>query len=281
LHNDLFIRTSLVDGTIHIEVLLIQLEVSMKYLCLLFTIALSLSFPVHSTNSNPIKNRQEIILTDLFDQLVKRQINSEMAIEKSVNALLERYPEQIDSVLKIAITKYPQEYKQIMCGALRAEPALTSDIIDIILRSNLAENADVVSIAVTEEPGYSQEIVNTAVLHDPLDIENIIRVAILTDSVMAKNVVTDTMQSYPEKILDILTVAIIALPDQVVNIVRDALRISPDNMEVVSIAINSSSSDKAREIVAAAIKSGISIESATAAAIAGGAKQTDIVKVNQ
>jgi len=88
------------------------------------------------------------------------------------------------------------------------------------------------------------------------------------------------MLSYPEKLLDILVVAIKTLPDQVVNIVRDTLTISPDNTEVVSIAVSSSNGNKAREIIATAIKSGLSEESATAAAIAGGAKKTDIAKQN-
>jgi len=97
---------------------------------------------------------------------------------------------------------------------------------------------------------------------------------------MAKNVIKDTMLSYPDKLLDILVVAIKALPEQVVGLVRDALTISPDNTAVVSLAVSSSNSDKARDIIATAIKSGISIESATEAAIAGGAKEIDLVKVD-
>ena len=111
----------------------------MKYPCIVLSIILSFSFPAYATPNSAIKVRQEKVLTDLFDQLVKRQIDSKMAIEKSVNALLESYPEQIDVVLKIAISKYPQEYKQIMCGALRAEPALTTDVVNIILKSNIAK----------------------------------------------------------------------------------------------------------------------------------------------
>ncbi len=253
----------------------------MKYLCFLFTIVFSFSFPAYSTSDSLIQTRQNEVLSDLFDQLIKRQTNTNMIIEKSVYALLKSYPEQIDSVLKIAITKYPLKYRQIMCGALRAEPALASDVIDIVLRSNIAKSEDVITFAVTEEPAYAKEIVNAAVLHDPLDIENIIRVAITTEPLMAKHIVDHTMQSYPKRILDILVVAIKALPDQVVDIVRDTLRISPDNTDVVSIAVHSSNGDKAREIISAAIKSGISEESATAAAIAGGAKKTDIAKIDQ
>jgi len=131
-----------------------------------------------------------------------------------------------------------------------------------------------------EEPAYAKEIVNAAVSHDPLDIENIVRVAIITEPLMAKHVVDATMHSYPERILDIFVIAIKELPDQVVSFVRDTLRISPDNTEVVSVAINSSSGDKAREIISTAIKSGISKESATAAALAGGANEDDIAKLD-
>ena len=112
----------------------------MKYSYVLLTIVLSLSFPLHSTSYNSLKHRQEEIISNLFDQLIQNQINASFSIERSVNALLKSYPEQIDIVLKVALAKYPQEYKQIMCGALRAEPALASDIITILLRLNLIFN---------------------------------------------------------------------------------------------------------------------------------------------
>lgn len=249
----------------------------MKYLLLL--ISFGFSFPVYSITNDPMYSRQTAVLSSLFDQLVKHQINPENAIEKSISALLKSYPEQIESVLTIAITKYPHNFKQIMCGALRAEPALTSDVIDIILKSNIASSEEVINFALIEEPAYATEIVNAAVSHNPLDIENIVRVAIIAEPLMAKHIVDATMMSYPEKILDILAVAIKALPDQVVNLVRDTLRISPENPDIVSIAIHSSNGGNAREIISMAIKSGISEASATQAAIDGGAKQTDITKI--
>ena len=251
----------------------------MKYLCVLFTVVLSLSFSLHSTSYNSIEDRQEKVISNLFDQLVQRQTNTSLSIERSVNALLKSYPEQIDIVLKVALAKYPQEYKQIMCGALRAEPALASDVITILLQSNIAASADIVSIAVNEEPAYATERGNTVILHYPDELENIVRVAILIEPRIANNMVNNTMQSYPEKILDILVIAVQALPDQVANIVRDTLRLSPDSSEVISTAVSHSNNESAREIVTTAIQSGMSKESATAAAIAGGAKLTDIVRI--
>jgi hypothetical protein len=258
-----------------------QLEPPMKLLPFLCLIGLLISLTVNSNPHSLKQTRQTIVLSTMFDQLMHRQINPDMAVERSVNALLKRYPEQITPVLNIAVAKYPQEYEQIICGAIRAEPALTTDVINIILRSNVASIEDIISFAVTEEPAYAVEIVKAAVSHKPSNLENIVRVAIITEPLMAKQIVDSTMQSYPEKILDILAVAIKALPEQVISIVRDTLRISPDNTEVVSIAVNSSSANKAREIISTAVKSGISQESATAAAIAGGALEADIVKINE
>ena len=97
---------------------------------------------------------------------------------------------------------------------------------------------------------------------------------------MAKNVVNNTMKSYPEKLLDILVIAVKAFPDQVASTVRDTLRLSVDSSEVISVAVRSSHKEKAREIITTAVKSGMSKESATAAAILGGAKHSDIVRVS-
>ena len=252
----------------------------MKYTYVLLVIVVILSFPLHSTTYNLLKNRQEEVIANLFDQLIQKQISSEFSIERSVNALLTSYPEQIDSVLKVALTKYPLEYRQIMCGALRAEPALVSDIITILLQSNIAASTDIISIALDEEPAYATEIVNTALLHHPDQLENIVRVAISTEPVMAKNVVNDTMKSYPEKLLDILVIAVKAFPNQVANTVRDTLRLSSNSSEVISVAVRTSHKEKAREIIATAIKSGVSEDTATAAAIDGGAKHSDLVRIN-
>ncbi len=253
----------------------------MKYLVVLLFLSFSISLSAKSTPNFSISVQQEQVISDLFEQLVKHQIYPATAIERSVTILLKSYPEKIDTVLKVAIDKYPHEYRQIMCGAVRAEPALTSDVVEIISNANIADSSQVVSIAITEEPAYAKEIVSTAALQKPNEIESIVRVAILTESIIAKNVVDDTMLSYPEKLLDILTVAIKALPNQLTRIVTDAIELFPDSAEeVITTAVSSTSKERAREIIATAINSGVSEEQATAAAIAGGATSTDVAKID-
>jgi len=249
----------------------------MKYLVVLLCITFSINLSAKNPANFSVPLQQEQFIADLFEQLVKRQVNSSVAIERSVSTLLKNYPEKIDIVLKVAINRYPDEYKQIMCGALRAEPALTSDVVEIMLNANVTDSSQVVSIAMTEEPAYAKEIVSTAALQKPNEIENIVRVAILIEPVIAKKVVDDTMLSYPEKLLDILTVAIKALPNQVSSIVSNTIKLFPNNAEeVVSTAVSSTNGKRAREIIETAIHSGVSEEQATAAAIAGGASSADI-----
>lgn len=252
----------------------------MKYLFVLFIFVVSISFPSLSTSYNSLSDRQERVIVNLFDQLVKKQVNPSLAIERSVNALLKSYPEQIDIVLKVALRKYPQKYKQIMCGALRAEPALASDVISILMKSNISTSSDIVSIALHEEPAYAKEIVNIALAHSPEQLDTIVKVALVTEPVMASSVVNNTMESYPERILDILVIAITTLPNEVMNIVKNTLKLSADSSDVISTAISSSTGEQARDIITAAVHSGMSYESATAAAIAGGAKPADIVNIN-
>lgn len=253
----------------------------MKYFVVLLFMTFSITLFAKQTDNFSASIQQEQIISQLFDQLVNRQLHRDYNIERSVSSLLKNYPEQIDTVLKVAIEKYPHEYKQIICGALRAEPALTSDVVETMLNSNIANSSQVIKIAITEEPAYAKEIVNSALSHRPDDIVNIVRVAILTEPVIAKNVLDDTMLSYPERLLDIVTIAIQTLPNRVASIVSDAIKLFPKKAEsVVSTAVSSAKSTSTREIIATAIKSGISKEQATAAAIAGGATSTEIAKVN-
>ena len=256
----------------------------MKYLVviLLFVTLTPVYIQAHQANQvSSFSTEQKRVMTNLFDQLMKRQVNSAIAVERSVSSLIKNYPEKINLILAVAIHKYPHEYKQIICGTLRAEPALTSDVIEVILNSDIANISEIISIAVTEEPAYANEIVSTVANHQPDDIENIVRVAITTEPVIAQSVVGKTMSSYPEKLLDIISVAIKALPNQVANIVSDAIKLFPDDADaVVSTAVSPTKGKQSREIIESAIKSGISKEQATAAAIAGGANSNDIAKID-
>ena len=221
--------------------------------------------------------KQDRLIAKILHQQVKRHIS----IQNSVSTILTRFPEKVESVLKIALRKYPSEYRQIMVGAMNAEPVLACEVIKILLKAKVASDDEIIAIAVETEPAYAQEIVNIAVLNSPADIENIVRVAIETNPFVSDSVVNNTMNSFPEKIYAILSGAIKALPEQVSMFVSHTINLFPNRSEsVVTTAVTSSKPRHAQQIVASAIKAGLDEESAIIAAIAGGAKREQLAKVN-
>jgi len=218
----------------------------------------------------------------LIAKILHQQVKQHISIQKSVSSILTRFPEKVDSVLKIALKKYPSDYRQIMIGAMNAEPVLSCEVIEILLKAKVASDEEIIAIAVEAEPAYAQEIVNIAVLNSPADIENIVRVAIETNPYVSDSVVNGAMTSFPEKIYDILSGAIKALPEKVSYFVRNTINLFPNSSEnVVTTAVNTSKLRHAQNIVESAIKAGLDEDIAINAAIAGGAKRENLAKVNQ
>jgi len=221
--------------------------------------------------------KQDRLIAKILHQQVKRHVS----IKNSVSSILTRFPEKVDSVLKIALKKYPTEYRQIMIGAMNAEPVLACNVIEVVLKANVASDEEIIAIAVEAEPAYAQEIVNIAILNSPADIENIVRVAIETDPFVSDAVVNNTMSSFPEKIYAILSGAIQALPEQVSSFVKSTINLFPGSSEdVVTKAVTSSKPKHAQQIVASAVQAGLDQESAINAAVAGGAKREQLAKVD-
>jgi len=247
----------------------------MKSLIVLFLLSGLCTTSVYAKDIAEFK--QDRLIARILHQQVKRNVS----IQSSVSAILTRFPEQVDSVLKIALRKYPTKYRQIMIGAMNAEPVLACEVIRIVLKANVASNDEVIAIAVAAEPAYAQEIVNIAVLNSPADIENIVRVAIETEPFVSDAVIHNTMSSFPEKIYAILSGAIQALPEQVSSFVRNTINLFPGSSEdVVTKAVTSSQPKHAQQIVASAVQAGLDHESAINAAIAGGAKREQLAKID-
>lgn len=212
-------------------------------------------------------------------KILKQQVRNQLSIKSSVSSILTRFPEEVDSVLKIALREYPSEFRQIMIGAINAEPVLACDVIDFMLKENIADKDEIIAIAVSTEPAYAQEIINIAVLNDPSDIENIVRVAIATDPFASQSLVGNTMTHFPKNIFAILSGAIQALPENVSDFVKTTIDLFPSNGEkVVEKAVHSSESKYTRGIVNSAVNAGLNEKDAIEAAILGGALKEQFVK---
>jgi len=217
-----------------------------------------------------LKNRQE----QLINQLLSQQVQQNISIENSVGSLIKRYPENAQSILKLAFKKYPNQYEAIISSTIHAEPALSAAAVTAALQANVAECHDIVKIAINAEPAYANEIIQAAIRNSADPIQNIVRVAVSTEPFISDSIIENIKNENSESMLNVFIGIIKALPDHVVSLVKKTLKLYPKNSEaVVTKAIYSSKSKFDQQIVEAAVKSGLTKERAIAAAIKGGAKE--------
>jgi len=221
-------------------------------------------------------NRQE----NLINQLLSQQVQQNISIENSVGSLIKRYPENAQSILKIALKKYPQHYKTILTATIHAEPALSAAAVTAVLQANVAECREIVKIAINAEPAYANEIIRAATDNSSDPIQNIVRVAVSTEPFIRDSLIEKSNNQSSESMLNVFMGIMKALPDHVVSLVKKTLKLYPDKSEaVVTRAVYSSKSQFDQQIVEAAISAGLTKEKAIAAAIKGGAKKAEFAKL--
>jgi len=218
----------------------------------------------------------------LIAKILNLQLSRQISLERSVSALLTRYPEKIDVVVDAALEKNPQRYRSIMLGAMRAEPVLACSVVEVMLDKNVAPAEEIVRIAIEAEPAYAHEIVNIAASKQPQNVKHFVRIAIKTDPVTHNSVLKNTIDSHPESTFDIFLGAIKALPDQVVSLVKDTLMSDPEqSKEVITYAIQESHKNLSREIVESAIAAGIDKKLAIETAINAGAEPLALAEIEK
>jgi len=221
-------------------------------------------------------NRQE----QLINQLLNQQVQQNISIENSVGSLIKRYPENAQSILKLALRKYPKNYKAILTATIHAEPALAAAAVTAVLQANVAECREIVQIAIGVEPAYANEIILAAAHNSSDPIENIVRVAVSTEPFISDSVISNTSNKNSDSMLNVFLGIIKALPDNVVSLVKRTLKLYPEKSEaVVTKAVRSSKRQFDQQIVETAILSGLTKEKAIAAAVKGGAKKEVFAKL--
>lgn len=238
----------------------------MKYL---YILPLLSCISLGSLAKEDVINKQELFITKLMKQQVKQQIS----VKKSVSSILKRYPEQIDSVLNVAIDLHPNKHKEIMLGALDAEPVFACNVIEHYIINDIASTNELVKLVIETEPAYAQEILNSAVLHDPDNMEEIVRIAILTEPLTSREILSHTMTSFPERMVDILSGFVKAIPEKVSQWIAYTFVLFPDDGEqIVNTAIISTNDSHNKDIIEAALNAGLEKELVISAAIEAGDK---------
>lgn len=210
---------------------------------------------------------------------IKQQAKNNIHVGKSISTILKRYPERADIILPIAFELYPSKSEQIVKSAIEAEPALACDVVIAAIDNNMLTTEQVIRIAIDADPAYANEIIETVAQRSEDKLEDIVRIAITTEPVMGHYVTKGAMKSFPEQMLDVLSGAIKAIPDQVTNFMQEALLLFPGKADtVIETTISHNSTVATQQIIDAAVESGINENAAINAAIAGGAKQSEIAK---
>ncbi len=221
-----------------------------------------------------IENRQE----DMISLLLTQQVQQNISIENSVNALIKRFPEKADIILKFALEYYPHKYKEIISGTIHAEPALSATVVAAILQAKIASCPEVVKIAINIEPAYANEIIQAAYKNSDDSIQDIVTVAVDTEPFISDSLIGSAKDK--QTMLNIFIGAVKAIPNQVVNLVKTALHLFPnDSADVIKSAIHSSHKQFDKEIVNAAVDVGMDKKLAIEAAIQGGASKDELAKL--
>ena len=221
-----------------------------------------------------IENRQD----DMISSLLFQQVQQNISIENSVNALIKRFPEKAEIILTFAIDKYPTEFKQIITGTIHAEPALAATVVALVLHANIASCSDVVKLAIDIEPAYANEIIQAAYHNSNDKIQDIVTVAVRVEPFISDSLISNAENE--KTMLNIFMGIVKAIPDKVVDIVKTTLRLFPnESSKVIEQAVNSSHQQFDTEIVNAAVSIGVNKNTAIAAAVKGGAKEDEFAKL--
>lgn len=199
----------------------------------------------------------ELKTNDFIANLISQQVEKNIALDKSIRALLVRFPEQVESVLYTAFSLYPDRYTEIINGAITAEPVLSCNVIHVALQAKIASLEEILGIVIAAEPAYAQEVIHTALEHHPLKIEKIVSVAITTDPAVASSIVPGTMKAYPEQYSQVLAVSIQSIPDKTMSFTDIALATFPKSTEqTFSVAFSASENKYHQALIAKAIDYG-------------------------
>lgn len=243
----------------------------MKKFSLLLLLA-GINFASYAMES--IENRQE----DMISSLLTQQVQQNISVENSVNALVKRFPEKAEIILKFALENYPEKYKEIITGTIHAEPALSAIVVAAVLHAKVASCPDVVKIAIDIEPAYANEIIQAAYKNSNDPIQDIVTVAVNTEPFISSSLISNAKDK--KTMLNIFIGVVKAIPDQVVSLVKTTLHLFPnESADVIRNAVNSSHKQFDREIVNAAVDAGVDKNLAIAAAIKGGAKMSEFAQL--
>ncbi len=176
---------------------------------------------------------------------LKRQVDEAMSVGRAIRSISSHYPQDVVSVVDIALDTYPEKYREIIFAAISAQPSSTEEIVKLAIEKEVSSCPNIVKLAITAEPTYVDFVVHAAAMATPEELDEIVRVAVLTQPDSADSIVQTLSQEHPNKIVEIMTSALNAVAFVGEYVVDALLAVFPNKAEkVVETAVRESSQQR-------------------------------------
>lgn len=196
------------------------------------------SAEANSSGNNKSANRFQT-------SFLKRQVDQNMSVGRAISSIASHYPQDVVSIVDIALDTYPDQYREIIFAAISSQPSSTEEIVKMAIEKDVSSCPNIVQLAISAEPTYVDFVVQAAAVATPDELNEIVRVAVLTQPDAADSIVQTLSREHPSKIVDIMTSALNAVPFVGEYVVDALLAIFPNQAKtVVETAVRESSQQR-------------------------------------
>ncbi len=210
---------------------------------------------------------------------LKRQVDQTMSVGRAISSIAGHYPQEIVSIVDIALDTYPDKYREIIFAAISAQPSSTEEIVQLAIEKEVSSCPNIVQLAIKAEPTYVDFVVQAAAVSTPEELDEIVRVAVLTQPDAADSIVQTLSKEHPNKIVDIMTSALNAVPFVGEYVVDALLAVFPNEVEtVVETAVRESAQQREQimRILNTAQHAGVSQDKLKEYAMSAGLSEDDV-----
>ena len=128
---------------------------------------------------------------------LRRQVDQTMSVGRAISSIAGHYPQEIVSIVDIALDTYPDKYREIVFAAISAQPSSTEEIVQLAIEKEVSSCPNIVQLAIKAEPTYVDFVVHAAAVSTPEELDEIVRVAVLTQPDAADSIVQTLSQEHP------------------------------------------------------------------------------------
>ncbi len=198
-----------------------------------------------ASNADTVKNNND----DFQIQFLKRQVDQNMSIGRAIRSIASHYPQDVVSIVDVALDTYPDKYREIIFAAISAQPASTQDIVQMAIEKDVSTCTNIVKLAIRAEPSYVDFVVQAAADTTPEELDEIVRVAVQTEPDSADRIVQTLSQEHPNKVIEILSTALNTVPYVGEYVVDALLAVFPTQSdEVITTALQQTHAEKEQAI---------------------------------